>query len=45
MKDLINKILSKVNEHRAYELVALFFQGVLIGALGAYTITYISRMM
>lgn len=44
MKDLINKVLSKVNGHRAYELVALFFQGVLIGALGAYTIHYLIRM-
>jgi len=45
MKSFINKVLSKVNGHRAYELTALFFQGVLMGALVAYTIIYISRMM
>lgn len=37
MKDLINKIRSKLDEHRAYELAALFFQGFLIGALAIAT--------
>ena len=45
MKSFVNKVLSKLQEHRVYELTALFFQGVLMGALIGYTIIYISRMM
>jgi len=44
MKDLINKVRDKLNEYRAYELAALFFQGFLIGSLLMYTVLYIVRM-
>lgn len=37
MKDLINKIRSKLDGHREYQIAALVFQGALIGALAVAT--------